>query len=811
MISSVISSIIQPLLSGLLLLSSTLAPPAPAPAAAKPAPEIERLSHLARLWGMVRYLHPWLAYQEIDWDAALVRAIPGVRAAQTPAQYAAAVQTMLGALGDPVTRVQPVRTGDPGEGLPPGDSHPSLVRWVEPGVLALYCRPDAASTYEEMAAKLAAARPEIPKAKAMIVDVRGIHGWPFHPQYLLSEVEELLPARTVTAPAQRHLFHSGYRSQLPGPAGSYSSGFLTLFPESFPAATGPAPQRVVFLVSPETEIPPLVAALQAAGQGALVAEGTIGEEGLVQQRTVALGEGFEALVRTTEIVPVPGWPGVHADVEVAPAPAGKPAEADAAFQAALKLARDGWPASLASSSSPTLPPPSGRPDKPYQEMTDPSLEYRLLAVFRLWNVFHYFHPYIELAGDWDAALPEFIARMEQVQSGRDYALSMAEMAARTVDGHTNLTGNPTLDALYGEAPLPFLVRWIEGAWVVTAVSTDPAIRSSHGEAEPGEAGETPETEKEAGSFDYVEVGDVVLSLDGVPVATREALLRRHLAAATEAGMRRKIADRLLAGPQGSAVAVTVRGRGGRRKTVKLRRGPWTPKAAGETVRLLPGNLGYVDLNRLTVQEIDGMFERLKGTRGIVFDMRGYPKLTGWAIAARLNVRNARFGALFRRPLVTGLGGDAERVEQTSVSFAQPFLEPGGPKYTGRTILLIDERTVSQAEHLGLFFEAANGTKFVGTQTAGTNGDVTYFTLPGIASVRFSGHEVRHADGRPLQRIGLVPDLLAAPTLRGVRAGRDEVLERGIEFLKRELAARGAAGSPSARPRASGRGAGTSGY
>jgi len=33
-------------------------------------------------------------------------------------------------------------------------------------------------------------------------------------------------------------------------------------------------------------------------------------------------------------------------------------------------------------------------------MTDPSLEYRLLAVFRLWNVFHYFHPYIELAGDW---------------------------------------------------------------------------------------------------------------------------------------------------------------------------------------------------------------------------------------------------------------------------------------------------------------------------------------------------------------------------------------------------------------------------
>src|SRR4029077_20283101 len=132
----------------------------------------------------------------------------------------------------------------------------------------------------------------------------------------------------------------------------------------------------------------------------------------------------------------------------------------------------------------------------------------------------------------------------------------------------------------------------------------------------------------------------------------------------------------------------------------------------------------------------------------------------------------------------GLGNENE---QTSVSFSQELPANEAPKYTGKTVLLIDERTVSQSEHLGLFFEAANGTKFVGTPTAGANGDVTYFTLPGIASVRFSGHEARHADGRQLQRIGLVPDLLVAPALRGVREGKDEVLERGIEFLNRELA------------------------
>ena len=93
--------------------------------------------------------------------------------------------------------------------------------------------------------------------------------------------------------------------------------------------------------------------------------------------------------------------------------------------------------------------------------------------------------------------------------------------------------------------------------------------------------------------------------------------------------------------------------------------------------------------------------------------------------------------------------------------------------------------MSQAEHSGLFFEAANGTKFVGSQTAGTDGDVTYFAVPGIASVRFSGHDVRHPDGRQLQRIGLVPDVPAAPTIQGIRAGKDEVLERAAEYLVAE--------------------------
>jgi C-terminal processing protease CtpA/Prc len=98
-------------------------------------------------------------------------------------------------------------------------------------------------------------------------------------------------------------------------------------------------------------------------------------------------------------------------------------------------------------------------------------------------------------------------------------------------------------------------------------------------------------------------------------------------------------------------------------------------------------------------------------------------------------------------------------------------------------MLIDERTVSQAEATGLFFEAANGTKFVGTPTSGAIGDVTEFSVPGGIRVFMTGHDVRHADGRRLQRVGLQPDVRIAPTTEGIAAGRDEVLDRAVEFIK----------------------------
>jgi hypothetical protein len=57
-------------------------------------------------------------------------------------------------------------------------------------------------------------------------------------------------------------------------------------------------------------------------------------------------------------------------------------------------------------------------------------------------------------------------------------------------------------------------------------------------------------------------------------------------------------------------------------------------------------------------------------------------------------------------------------------------------------------------------------------------------VPGGIEVRITGAESKWPDGRRLQRVGLLPDIEAHPTIAGIRAGRDEILERAIAYIER---------------------------
>jgi C-terminal processing protease CtpA/Prc len=411
-----------------------------------------------------------------------------------------------------------------------------------------------------------------------------------------------------------------------------------------------------------------------------------------------------------------------------------------------------------------LPALRVRDDLDYADAPYPTREHRLLAGIRLWAVLDNFSPYRYLAPDWDDALRAALPRLAIAADTDAYRTELRLMSARFEDGHVGFDLAAGLSFKPRGSPA-FEVRLVEHKIAVVRL-LDGAAAGKQGLA----------------------VGDVIETIDDRPAAAVMAERRPLVTASTDEARDQFAATRAINGDDGSVVRFGVRGADGKLRNVSLTRsaanlGVPDVDPSAPHWKKLAGNVGYVDLRTLVIPEVNPMLEDLKGTRAIVFDMRGYPHGTVWPIAPRVNTRKAVWGALFLRPLVHGDDSDGDQRDQR-VRFLHPL--PLRPKdawiYTGKIVVLIDDRAISHAEHSCLFLSEAAGATFVGSPTHGANGDITVMRLPGGLRMSFTGQEVRHVDGKQLQKVGILPDIVARPTLAGLRAGKDEVLDRALAFV-----------------------------
>lgn len=391
---------------------------------------------------------------------------------------------------------------------------------------------------------------------------------------------------------------------------------------------------------------------------------------------------------------------------------------------------------------------------------------RVIAAYRMHAVARYFYPYTELGEtDWDAALREAIPGLLAARDSVEYALAVAELAAGFDDSHVGLQG-PGWSAAVDGPRAPVGVRILaSGEAVITGFATD-SVRRATG----------------------LSRGDVLLAIDGVSVADRIESLAPIRAASTPQAMRERIRMDLLGhGDEGSRVALRVRRAGGEVVDLDVGRtsdGWWrafAPRRLAEpAVRLLAGDIGYVDLTRLEGSQVDSAFSVLADARAIIFDMRGYPRGTAWSIAPRL----VREPGVIASRIWTKIARSPD-LAAVALEWAEAEVpeDPAVSDYTGSTLMLINESAVSQAEFSGMMFRAANETLFVGEPTNGANGDVTDIALPGRLRMSFTGNGAEWPNGRRLQRRGIVPDFPAIATIEGVRAGRDEALERALAIIE----------------------------
>jgi C-terminal processing protease CtpA/Prc len=73
-------------------------------------------------------------------------------------------------------------------------------------------------------------------------------------------------------------------------------------------------------------------------------------------------------------------------------------------------------------------------------------------------------------------------------------------------------------------------------------------------------------------------------------------------------------------------------------------------------------------------------------------------------------------------------------------------------------------------------------EILGQRTAGTSGNINIFRLPGGYTVFWTGLRVLKQDRSQHHLIGIAPTIPVKRTLKGVKQGKDEFLEKAIEVI-----------------------------
>jgi C-terminal processing protease CtpA/Prc len=406
--------------------------------------------------------------------------------------------------------------------------------------------------------------------------------------------------------------------------------------------------------------------------------------------------------------------------------------------------------------------PDFKNERPYAEMAYPDAGYRFLALARYWNMIQYFFPYRHLMDrDWEAVLEEYIPRFIEAEDELAYEMAALGVIAEIKDTHANLWGGGNkIQEKRGEYFSVAHVRFFEDQLVVTDFYN-------------------PELREDSGLL----LGDVITHINGESVPGLVAELNPHYPASNQPTRLRDIAADMLRSPDSSLDVRVKRGEEFFSKTLplyprdSLDRFRWYRRGDGPSYRLLEDGIGYVTLARIKAEEVPEIKKAFTDTEGIIIDIRNYPSafmpfvLAPWFIEENTPFVRFTQGSV-NNPGMFVMGQKLEMPKPEST-------------YRGRVVVLVNELSQSQAEYTAMSFRAGRDVTVVGSTTAAADGNVSRILLPGGLRTMISGIGVHYPNGGETQRIGIEPDVLVRPTIEGIRAGRDELMERAVEIIKGE--------------------------
>ncbi len=728
-----------------------------------------RLISLGKLWALTELFHPWFATFEIDWDGALVKAIKELDRMKTQEDYWKIASEMMSALGDYQTysfNATPLPSDSTYEPLPYPEPPELKKRFhqTRDGIAVFNLNGMKDEECIELTEFIISRLDALKKPKGIVFDIRTQEASFYGIDEVFNdELARHLSRKTLVMPTFRQRYHYGCLATAGTNPRNYGPGIISQAARKIEGGVNSFNCPVVFLTSFFSNTPLLAVALQTQSKGFIVcadrfAPGFYGQSTL----RLILPDDVHASIRLTELVSFDGSLDFYPDITLE----SRNPRSASVLNRTLNLIRNN---ELRKAKRPKSSVAIHHQVN-YTDFELPTREMRLVAAFRIWAAVEHLFPYKDLMDrNWDAVFETSIDEIEAATDPHEYYLATAKMIAQLDDSHAGVSCY-TSHMLFGDWSTVIRCRYIEGKYVVSYIGN---------EDEAAKAG--------------VKIGDVILSVDGEKIEDKIKRFKQYCAASTPQAFWNRIAWSLLSGTAGSTATLVLDEGDGVLKSARLKRREENnifydaPTREGDDIfRVIEAeNLGYADLTRLEAGQVDEMFELFKNTRGIIFDMRGYPRNTGSPISSRLTEKMDVAAARSSISFMSKPHFPDDIVGQDPCWYGTTSTIPNSFdwKYKNKTVLLIDERAMSQSEQVGMFLKAANGTTFIGSPTTGANGTVTEFHIPGSMTVTFTGEKYFFPDGTQLQRVGLQPDVHAVPTIAGLRAGRDEVLETAIDWLR----------------------------
>jgi len=409
--------------------------------------------------------------------------------------------------------------------------------------------------------------------------------------------------------------------------------------------------------------------------------------------------------------------------------------------------------------NPWIKNPDFGSDTLYNHFLFPNRNIRLLSLFRYWNIINYFFPYKYLSdNDWDHVLDSFIPIFSTAKDTLEYHLSVCKLVSKINDNHGYITSS-IISNFWGNQFLAVRFRLIEGKTIISQIYSDSIAKREN-----------------------LKLGDIITEINNLPVDNIRDSIHKYFSGSNDQQIQHTISYYLSRSSK-------------KRINLKIQRNDTTFSIAAttfsrdvlskirdktkkiEAVRPISDKIAYVNLSRLGYNDVDSIVKSVTSYNFLILDLRYNCKFIIHEICNVLFSKHFDFYSVSIPNYITpgtycySIGGG------TGPDCFNPNY------YLGKIIILVDNQTQSVGEYTAMALSMHENAIILGSPTAGADGDVSMIHLPGQIITYISGIGIYWLDGRPTQRVGILPDITIHPKIESVKSGYDDVLEEAIKYAK----------------------------